>query len=206
MSASTYGELSDSELRTEAARIERELNRRRIHSIADAPASIEGSDTELEYVDDLWADAYMGGLRETEDGEQVIGWLWSGIVIAHESQYERLPSVKHVAEAICEHLGELLLQGGGEDTTDMRDLNDPPSFGGHGCTCTLSDTGGPEYGPRLSVDIDERCPLHSHLLREFEDECGMTQAEFEAAQAEYEASKRAELDEGEATRGYDEGN
>jgi hypothetical protein len=161
-------ELTDAELQTQARKIEYEINRRRIVSIAGRPASVEPTEAELEYVDHEWADAFLGGLRETPDSEEVLSWLYSGIVIAHESQYERLPSVGHVAKQLTEHLADLLLHGGGEDTTDMRDLSEPPSFGGHGCKCTLYDDGDGESGPRLGVTIHAECPLHAHLLDEDE--------------------------------------
>ena len=161
-----YPEQSEDELRAEARRIAHELERRRLGALAVLPAETMATADDLAYIDSEWGDAYMGSLSETDDAKAALEWLWASTVIAHESQYERTPSVGHVARVISEHLTELLLGGGGEDSTDMRDLSEPPGFGGRGCRCRMYDDGDPENGPHLAVDIDSECVLHKHLLED----------------------------------------
>jgi hypothetical protein len=157
-------ELPEAELRTLQRHSEWELERRRLQAVSQELAEIVPTEDDLAYLNSLWADAYSGDLTEASDAQNAVRWLWACTVSAHDAQYDRAPTVAHVARQLNDALYPLLLGGGGEDTTDVRDLGEPPKFGGRGCTCEMYDDGGPESGPRLGVDLSEVCPLHRHLL------------------------------------------
>ena len=93
------------ELQTRLGQIEYEINRRRIveHRRAARQRRAHRGRAGVR-VDHEWADGVSRWPAQTPDSEEVLSWLYSGIVIAHESQYERLPSVGHVAKQLTEHL------------------------------------------------------------------------------------------------------
>ena len=164
MSTTDYTTLTEEELRAMRSRAELELERRRIEEHGRELAESQASKDDLEYLEQLWAGAAGGSLTDSQQCVQALHWLWSATYLAHEAQYWHAPTVRHLGRALYEHLEALVLGGGGEDTTDVRDMGEPPRFGGRGCTCELYDSGGPESGPQLGVDLNEGCPLHSHLL------------------------------------------
>lgn len=166
MTRARYTNLTDAELREERERLSAELEHRHLDEVLTHPAQVELLSDHLKALERYWYEGYMGSITEVEEATDAVRWLWAGTVIAHESQYERAPSVRHVVEAICTHLAELVLGGGGECAPPEPDDAEEPKFGGPWCTCRLSDDGNPESGPHLSIELDEECLLHKHLLCE----------------------------------------
>lgn len=178
---SEYTAKTEAELRIEMLRLENELERRRLEEHAGTPAVVPPSEDDFALLDRKWSNESFGGeLTEGHEAKTALTWLWNGTVFAHENAYGSMPSTGHVASVIVDRLADLLLAAGGEDATDLRDTSEPPSFGGRGCLCEMYDDGGPEYGPKLGVDINEQCPLHSHLLEQEAEQWPVPTPEAEA--------------------------
>lgn len=157
-------DLAPDEFRALSRQVAAEEARRQRLEYAQEIALVTASAADVQHLDAHWHEQYQGSLLEDPDNATALKWLWAGTVIAHEAQHDSVPTVGHVADAICRALAGLLLAGGGCDPADLRDLAEKPSFGGRGCSCTLYDDGGPESGPSLAVDISEHCPRHAYLL------------------------------------------